>query len=384
MKALQFPLSYRYADLLKLHIQQQTGGHFKPFDGTLVFPRQFEIHLSNTKRLPCNVKCEHCQGRNLDRVIEPFDDKVFPIIEKLNGRIPMFVLSGAYSEPTLNERCIELIELIKKTGSHFGLHTNGTMLAGLEKRNSFVTRMIDASDKDDYMTLALDAGSPDSFAKCKKVDGRLFDSAIAALRIVNDIRSKARRSTLVVRITYLLNQYNSTEQEIANVVRLMKEAQVDSLRFAVPYDPYGTPLKECLEYKFGHEVPFFRANFLKVKPFISKRQDDKPFIFVMPPETQDVEKIDFHHCFYGYFMINLGAVGLLYRCSAVAAPQYASSHRLGPMTDDIDIFSGMIIGNQKKHFDPMSCCLPHGARCNRASININSMFSKEYFPAVKN
>lgn len=380
IKAGNIPLANRYADLLKRHLACKRGGDFRPFDGIETSPRQFEIHLSNKGGKRCNVKCDHCQGRNLQQVVEPFDEEVFSLVEGLDGSIPLFVLSGAYTEPTLNGRLIELLELIKRTGSSFGLHTNATLLTKLEKKNRFITRLLAAANSpDDYMTIALNAGSWESFARTKHVDGGNFDRVMEALRTVYFLRKRGLRSALNVRVTYLLNEFNSSPRELEKAVHLMREVAVDSLRFAIPYAPYGTPIDECRRYKYEHELPFYARVWKNVSSVLSTDEKDKPLVFALPPDTQDIEGISFQHCFYGYFMINLGADGFLYRCSAVAHPGY-KGHRLGRLTDDLEEFKKMILANQDIGFDPQKRCLPIGARCNRASININQIFEREFFP----
>lgn len=381
-KIAKVPLANRYAELLKIHIRNQRGDNFRPFDGILTIPRQLEIHLSNESRTPCNMLCIHCQGQNLQKVIEPFDDIIFPLVEKLDGKIPLFVVSGAYAEPTLNIRLIELIKLIKRTGSSFGLHTNATLLTKLEEKNRFITRLYNVSTPDDYMTIALDAGSRKSFAKTKRVDGKHFDSVIAALQILHSLNKREQRPSLKARITYLLNEFNSSPEELQNVVRLMRQVEVDSLRFAIPYAPYGTPLEECWRYKNEYEVPFYRRIWNRIAPLLSEDASEKPQIFAMSPEAQDVEKITFSHCFYGYYMINLGADGFFYRCSAVAHPGF-KGHRLGKATDNLENFYAMVLKNQDINFNPLKQCLPIGARCNRASIDINTTFEAEFFSKTK-
>ncbi|MCX5748656.1 MAG: radical SAM protein [Candidatus Saganbacteria bacterium] len=374
------PEANRYAQLLTTHITRQRGAAFRPFDGVMTLPRQLEIHLSNDLGKRCNINCIHCQGQHLQQVITPFYDKVSSLVAKLKGRIPLFVLSGAYSEPALNEKLIDLLELIKSTGSSFGLHTNGTLLRGLERKNGFLTRLhAAAGSEDDYMTVAIDACSPESFEKTKRRSGRLYDEVITGLRELYRIRTQTPKETLKTRITYLLNDYNSDPTELQKFVELMRSVEVDSVRFAVPYAPYGTPLAQCLEHKEEVELPFYEKYWHAIAPLLSKVPGQRTHVFVMTPEKQDVEKIDFYHCYYGYYMINLGADGFFYRCSAVAHPGF-KSHRLGPVTDDLNEFYAMILKNQQEGFDPMKCCLPFGARCNRASIEINRQFDDEYYP----
>jgi wyosine [tRNA(Phe)-imidazoG37] synthetase (radical SAM superfamily) len=380
LKLNQIPAANRYAQILTGHLARQQRGEFRPFDGALVLPRQLEIHLSNEAGKRCNVNCVHCQGQNLVQAISPFYDKIASLIAQLKGAIPLFVLSGAYTEPALNARLIDLLELIKSTSASFGLHTNGTLLGALEKKNGFLTRLhAAASSPEDYLTIAIDACSPESFALTKRAPAGYYDATIAALSTLHTIKQQTPKTTFKTRITYLLNDWNSAPSELEKFVALMKSVEVDSVRFAVPYAPYGTSLEGCLEHKEQVEEPFYEKYAPAIAPLLTKDDDAKTQVFIMPPEKQDVENIGFSHCYYGYYMINLGADGYFYRCSAVAHPGFPG-HRLGPVTDDLGEFYAMILKNQQAGFDPQKHCLPFGARCNRASIEINQEFEARFFP----
>ena len=134
------PVGNRYADLLDRHIALKGVGPFDPFKGGLLPPRQLEIQLSNNSGIACNLKCRTCQGQNLKPELSPMYKEVSSLIRNLNGQIPLIVISGMNTEPTLNLGLINLIELIKDTGASFGLHTNGVLLPYLEDKVKFISR----------------------------------------------------------------------------------------------------------------------------------------------------------------------------------------------------------------------------------------------------
>jgi hypothetical protein len=105
---------------------------------------------------------------------------------------------------------------------------------------------------------------------------------------------------------------------------------------------------------------------------------DKPFVFVIPPEKQDIKDMNFNHCYSGYDAITLGADNYFYRCCSSAHPDFGHL-KLGPLTDDIDQFYEMILKNQHENFNPTNSCFGKNIRCSRAALEINHVFENMYY-----
>jgi len=52
------PEQYQYYKQLVDHV----GGEDKFFNGSMIWPRQLEIHLPGDGRRSCVMNCTHCQG----------------------------------------------------------------------------------------------------------------------------------------------------------------------------------------------------------------------------------------------------------------------------------------------------------------------------------
>jgi len=347
--------------------------NFRPFDGRPVFPRQIEIHLPNSTMLHCNFKCVHCEGRLVEKDRWSYDKLLFGLIRNLDGRIPNFIISGAYTEPTLNRNLINYIELIKSTGANYGLHTNGLLFACRESKQKFLSRLFSVSDPGDYISVSLDAGSHASFEKTKQVPGILFDKVLEGVGIAGALKDQNKDESPKLRLTYLLNPDNVATAEIESSVKIARAMGADSLRFSIPYAPYGTPMPGSIHYQSSFEVPVFAHASKNLAPYLSVSGEDRPFVFFLPPETQDVNRMYFSRCFHGYNMITLGADGMLYRCSSTASPTFAG-HRLGIMTRKMHRFMKILLKNQDPDFNPAKRCMPAGARCTRAALDINATF----------
>ncbi|MBU0573565.1 MAG: radical SAM protein [Candidatus Margulisbacteria bacterium] len=355
------------------HIATTAGPDFKFFSGKPFIPRQMEVHLPNDRGVACNLACTHCQGKYLKLDVASkinYDAKLMDIIKMLGGKIPLFVISGAYTEPTLSSNLESILETIKTSGANFGLHTNGVLLPRMERNSHFLQKLFDMATEEDYVTLSLDAGDRNSYNATKGVSGNYFDRLLEALKIIYAHR-KGSSSPLSIRVTYLLNEHNSSLSQLAYVKQLMTDLGVDSLRFSIPYAYYGASILECLEYRILFERPFYEQVWPNLSSLLSTSREEKPLIFALPPDTQDIGMLfSFNTCFIGYFSMTLGADGHFYRCSSSAFPSFPGL-RLGKLDDALNNIEQVFLANQSLSFDPLQSCFPHGARCNRVAMDIN-------------
>ncbi len=361
----QRPTAYQYFHILKNHLNNNLS---KIFNGRLVYPRQIEIHLPADHKRPCQFDCFYCQGRLLKRPLAHFESEALGLVDKLKGRVPYFIYGGAYSEPLMNPYLMAFLNMTKKYGSHFGIHTNGALLKKLEAMQGWLTELCRiAVDKQDYLSISLDAGTAKSHMKTKNLKRNWFDEIIEGIKMAVKIRGKANK--LAIRVCYLLNEDNSSKKEIKKIIKLMKKIKVDSLRFSIPYDLYGKSFDRVKKYKKRVEIPQDERFSQILAPLMSKSRKEKPYIFYLPPKHQDVERMNFEQCIYSYYQITLGADGYVYRCSSTATPSF-KMNRLGKITSDLKKFKQMILANHNPDFNPLTC-FKVGARCNRIALEIN-------------
>jgi len=364
------PSSYQYLKILRDYL----GGNLKKiFNGKLVYPRQIEIHLSADHKKPCNFHCYYCQGRLLKQPLDSFELNALDIIDRLKGKVPYFIYGGAYSEPTLNPYMMAFLNMTKKHNSYFGIHTNGSNLKILEETQGWLTELCRiATDKQDYLSVSLDAGTPESHMKVKNLDKDYFSEIIEAIKMAVKIRGNSKYPS--IRVCYLLNKLNSSKKEIEGIIDTMKKIKVDSLRFSIPYDLYGKDFDQVRIYKREIEIKQNKDYEKMLKPLISKSLKEKPYIFYLPPSYQDVDKMNFKQCIYSYYQITIGADGYIYKCSSVATPTFKMV-RLGKLTNDLKEFKKMMLANQSPDFNA-STCFKAGARCNRMALEINNKWQE--------
>jgi len=221
-------------------------------------------------------------------------------------------------------------------------------------------------------SISLDAGTPESHARTKNLKVNWFDTIIDGVRLAVKLRGASPFPA--IRVCYLLTRFNSSEWELNRIVDIMKDIGVDSLRFSIPYDLYGKDFERVRHYKRVVEVKQNELLCFTLSQFASKHPSDKPFIFYLPPECQDVEKMTFRQCIYGYYQITLGADGYVYKCSSAASPTF-SPCRLGKVPSSLEVLEQMILANYNPDFDA-SLCFGMGARCNRMALEINTEWER--------
>jgi len=346
------------------------------FNGEFIYPKQLEIHLPGNHKIPCNLHCSHCQGRKYIRTISKYWElDALELVNKLEGNIPFHIYGGAYTEPLLNPYLMTFLSTTKKYNNHFGIHTNGSLLYQLDKTHNWLSELNRIStDNVDYLSISLDAGSADSWAASKKTKhSYLFDDILKAIEKACKLQTDKSHA---IRLCYLISDETSSEEELKYIIDFAKKNKIDSLRFSIPYAVYTQSFDLLKEYKKDIEVPNHIKYYNILRSYLSKSNNEKPFIFYVNPETTSYDQYDFDKCVYSYFQITLGADGNFYRCSAIAAPT-AKHAILGSITPDLDNFKKVVMSNYNENWNCKTMCFDKGLRCNRQAIIINKKY-KDY------
>ncbi len=344
------------------------------FKKDFVWPRQMEIHLPSNKEIACDFHCYYCQGSKLDMGLGLDEKKALKLMEEIGpNTFEYYVYGGAYTEPLLNPYFMDFMRLTKKLNAHFGIHSNGSQLKKLQEKDGFCTELVSLMEsKYDYFSCSLDGGSPESHMKTKNIKYDAWTDIIEGIRILVSEREK-QKSKGSIRVAYLLNKWNSSEKELSEFIKLMKEIKVDSLRFSIPYAQYGNEIEKVQNYKQKVE----NTEHLKFKkllePYVSKSKDEQPFIFYFAPVNQDIDRMldkNYKQCAYTYYQTTLGSSGHIYRCSSIATPSFDYGI-LGKQPETVEEFKKMIKVSQDKEFH-CHTCIKSTARCNRMALEINT------------
>jgi len=357
-------------------MEQMNNDTSKFFSGEVVYPRQFEVHLPGNHLQPCDLHCSHCAGKLFQKDLGTWEMTALELLRKLGNGSPYHVYGGAYCEPLTNPYYLTFLHTTKTVGSHFGIHTNGALLLRLEEQVGWLTELNRFStDRLDYLSVALDAGLPQSWAKTKGIHNEdLFFGIIEALGKAVKIRKDAAGKGHSIRLCYLITPHSASQEDFDNVVSIAKNIGVDTLRFSIPFASYNQPFDKVREYKQARETPMKDVYAKMLELHLSVSMDEKPYIFYSGPEFTDIDNYDFKQCAYCYFNMTYGADGYVYKCSTTSTPTM-KTNRLGKITDDLEEFRRMVKMNQNPNWDTNNC-FSRGARCNRMGIEINRTYAK--------
>ena len=289
------------------------------------------------------------------------------LLNKLEGNIPYHIYGGAYTEPLLNPYFMSFLNMTKRHGNHFGIHTNGVLLSKLEEQQGWLTELNRIStDSVDYLSVSIDAGSPQSWMKTKGTKKDLFGEIIEGLRKAVETRAK-----YAIRLCYLISPHSGTREDFDSIVSIARETGVDSLRFSIPFAPYNQSFSMVREYKNNRESMTDMYEGM-LSPYL---RGERPYIFYTGPEFTDIDRFDFKQCVYPYYQITYGADGYAYKCSTTATPTM-SMCRLGKITNDLGEFHFLLRRNANPLWDA-NICFRNGARCNRMGLEINAKYSTD-------
>jgi wyosine [tRNA(Phe)-imidazoG37] synthetase (radical SAM superfamily) len=355
------------------------------FKKDFVWPRQFEIHLPSNKEIACDFHCFYCQGSKLDMALGMDEVKALKLLEEIGpDKFEYYVFGGAYTEPLLNKYFMDFIRLTKKNNAFFGIHTNGSQIKKLQEKDGFATELVSLmKDKKDYISISLDGGSPESHMKTKNIKYDAWTDIIEGIKILVDERKKLSAPGSI-RVAYLLDKWNSSEEELKNFIAMMKGIKVDSLRFSIPYAQYGNEVKKVQNYKAKVENTEHIKYKKMLEKYCSTSKDEKPFIFYFAPVNQDIDRMldeNYKQCAYTYYQTTMGSSGHIYRCSSISTPTFDYGI-LGEQPETVEEFKKMIADSQAAEFH-CHTCINATARCNRMALEINTEWNKAAQPENK-
>lgn len=366
---------YRYLEQLNEYIETAERKYIEGEEKSFIYPKQLEIHLPSDRQIPCNLACKHCFSTLYKKELGRWEPAGLKLLHNLKGDIKYHIYGGAYCEPTANPFIFSYFATTKMYNNHFGLHTNGTYLLELERSQKFLTNCHEIStDKEDYISVSLDAGSGLSWQALKKKDKSNFWNILQAIEMMANIRDKKNKNSHAIRLVFLVSEPNCHQEEFEFIASLAKMYKLDSVRFSVPYDYYSRDFADVKKYKDTIEDVIAEKVEASTRHLISKSEDEKPYIFWNPPYFTDIERFNFEKCFYGLFQITLSADGYIYPCSAVAAPS-ASHLRRGEITSDLEIFKRQCWDIQNNPVNCKTDCFDHGLRGNRMALEINEYYN---------
>lgn len=211
----------------RIMLRQQGKRIFSIIKGKLVPPYELEIQPSSI----CNLKCEHCFGKECQRIPDKIGKKEMKIIaEKVDDFkqddliIENVKFCGTTGEPLVNPATMYGIEIFKNINRKVFLFTNGLFLDKEVEGKKYLDYILEA----DKINLSLDAGSRDVFKRLKKVDG--FNRITSNLE---ELVNKRKNNNLNIVVSYVIGTLNY--DDVVPATYLIREIGANEIRFRIDF-----------------------------------------------------------------------------------------------------------------------------------------------------
>lgn len=287
-------------------------------------PLQLEVHPPpDDPECACVFDCPHCFKQGFDCGVSEYvsEDALTRTIKDFKGRVGRIVISGLYTSPLCSSVTPAALQAAR-TGfpQKVGLHTK-LVAPGGKLPQEFVDALFRDCRDGDYLTVSLDAGTAETYARVTKTSPRkgaaFFEQCKVNLQQVKKLREDSEHYPkghwLRLNMVYLLiDGINTGEDDIAGAVNIARATGVDCLRFSVPlpnFDEGNVPPTSSSEIKSA--AAFIRN--------LSQDSDNPRMLVRLYPEWS-LE--GFQHCRSQLFTPALGADGYFYPCCQVACRQF--------------------------------------------------------------
>jgi len=208
-------------------------------------PYQVEIHPLSRRTHICHLRCADCHGRFLQRG-EGLDSNNYAILLRdLKAlQVPSIVLSGAYSDPTMNDAMLwGILDNLRGTWP-VKLHTFGINLNPLLRRKIIETALA-APEGGSYLTISKLTVDPEVYqALCHPMQNPelVLQEEEENLKALFRETESLPEKKLNVRINCRLTKINSHREQLVALLAWVKAySPLVSVRFTTDYFPTLAP-----------------------------------------------------------------------------------------------------------------------------------------------
>lgn len=289
-------------------------------------PHQVEIHPSLEGEPPCRMRCVDCHGQFMRRA----DGLPWGVYEDLlddlwKMGVPSLVLSGAYSDPTVNEGL--LLRILGRTGGTWGvkLHCYGYGL-DRELREAIVRAAQEDSTKESYVTISKVTTNSYVYQRMCHPPPPALDSLDREQENLEEFFNlvERSRSNLTVRINCRVTQINGDPRHLAELLRWFDDT------------PDRVTLRFTSDFVPSHSTPEFRSRFLDdvyMSPGIARQSlhtavDLARFTRLDRISFRDPEQVVYGgtRCYNSLLFSAVSTGGLVFPCQGIAGRFSESSY----------------------------------------------------------
>lgn len=336
-------------------------------------PAQVEIQPGPAHGNLCWFKCPYCYGSySGDKGDRLTPERFVEIMQQIaDGGVKKVVWAGFTTDPLNNDYVEDLLQVAVDSNQLFGFHTKGFRVSDRFVDLVSTPGIIEKS----YFSMSVDSGSNETYARLRGLaghQGKMYDQVRNNMARLNAARSKTD-APLELFATYLINNYNSSVDEIRKFIREFRDAGVDLMRFSFPQYPRGaTEETDAVVPDFETIQKYVE----RITPIIADEDspDCRVILVDYDGDNDMYRKNRTLPCFARYIYPTVGFDGYLGNCSDSSIPNYREM-ALGNLADNDfwDLYYDYNAENLAKQLgDSASEMNRLGCNCDRKEHLVNA------------
>lgn len=342
-----------------------------------VIPHQVEIQPGPLGKNICWLECPYCYGKSaintperlsLERYIEVMKDI-------MNGGCKKFIFAGWATDPLYYKHIDDLVQTAVDGGAVIGFNTRVIDIS--DRLVNLVTRADVA--KNSYMSISVNAGNNENYNKvngARSMKAKLYDRVVENVGRIVAAR-KASGASLDLSVSYLVNQYTCSKEEVMKFISDFKAVGVDLIRFSCPQIPRGDVMGENAFVPTKEEYDAYIDTLIKD---IEGANDDTCKVLVTKNEDKFL-KARTVPCFARFIYPTIGYDGWLYHCSQSSGSNFRSQALGNLSTDNFwDLLYDYDSKNLEGYFAGCAQKMAeNNCRCDRKEHTVNTSINQAGF-----
>ena len=336
-----------------------------------VIPYQVEIQPGPLGTKLCWLNCPYCYGKSAINSPErlTIERYIQVINEIMDGGCKKLIFAGWATDPLFYKYIDDLVETAVTRNAIVGFNTRAL------KINERLIELITRPDitKTSYISISVNAGNNTNYNKVNGVrnkKAKLYDKAVDNVRKIAQQQRK-NNASLDISVSYLLNQYTHSKEEVLKFIADFKGAGVNLIRFSSPQIPRGDLLQENSFIPTTEEYQFYVKGLEK----IIKDANTEECNVIIIDNNDNYLKARTTPCFARFIYPTIGYDGWLYHCSQSSGSNFRSQ-ALGNLAINNfwDLFYDYDANNLDKYFERCSLKMEsNNCRCDRKEHTVNAM-----------
>jgi len=339
-----------------------------------VIPHQVEIQPGpkSTKEL-CWLKCPYCYGLSAEHSPNRLElGRYLELLDQISeGGVKKIIFAGYATDPLNSPFIDQLAHRTLENKSIIGFHTKAIKVSE-DLRKVLCS---DSLQEKSYFSVSVDSGNNESYNIVHGVPNskaNLYDKVLKNIKLIAENRSK--KSPIDLSVTYLINEFNSGEDEVKKFIEDYISAGVDMIRFTLPQVPRHISLDE--------NNTGFVLDHIQVKNYYDKlnsliksydSENCRVLILDLDADFDIQEKTRTLPCFARYIFPTIAYDGSLAHCSESGAPNLQSL-QIGSLIER-DFWDLFYSYDGENFIAPSSTFEKAGCKCDRKEHVTNSLMA---------